>query len=183
METRKGRQDCLELMPRHTRSKRPNLPKKDLLRNRREIVRRGITRTGATSFTDALQKLRDQPTDVYGPDDDQCIRVKSEEFKMVRVEFPNAQAKHYRPYKIAWLVKHKRWPRRGRECSHLCGSKECFNVNHLTEETNAQNNRRRRCHHKLTKWAEQQQPDDLKITFDTFDKGNCGCRKECFIML
>ena len=49
-------------------------------------MRRGITRTGATSFTDALQKLRDQPTDVYGPDDDQCIRVKSEEFKMVRVD-------------------------------------------------------------------------------------------------
>ena len=171
----------IELMPRHKRQKRTNIPKKPVLRRRSQVILQG-----ETPFTTALQELRsNQETEIYGPRDDQCIRVKSKDFKKAKVEFTNARPKYYRPYKIAWLAAKRRWPGQNLECSHLCGSKECFNASHLVEETNADNHARRKCHNKLRKWAaERIQCVNLKVTFDTFGKRSCGCaRKECFIML
>ena len=99
--------------------------------------------------------------DVYGPLDDQCVRVSSKDFKKVRVVISvDAEPKFYRPYKIAWLAHYGRWPnditgREKRECSHLCGAKECFNVEHLIEETNATNQSRRICHNELKRMAKE----------------------------
>ena len=189
METRKRRRDRIgralsefdniQLMPRHKRQRRHIVPKKDVL-SRGQVIQ-----IGGAPFVRALARLRNQlTTETYGPAGDQCVRVHPEEFKKVKVEFAGAQAQYYRPYKIAWLAEHERWPNPGLECSHLCGSKECFNVSHLTEETCTRNHERRKCHNNLKRWTEDDQPDALKITYDTFfEDGTCGHDIECFIMI
>ena len=171
----------IKLMPTHKRRKRPNMQKKRILKDETQIMSQGTA-----PFVRALVRLQNlSTTDTYGPAGDQCITVRSEDFKKVRVDFDdNARAKYYRPYKIAWLAEHGAWPGGTKQCSHLCGAKECINVDHLVAETTQRNNSRKICHNKLIKWAEERQlSSDLKYTFDTFGEGKCGHPKECFIMI
>ena len=125
-----------------SRRRRKRIRRKNRRPKRILQLRTAILSGGRRPFRRALRRLDNAHTEIYGPVDDRCVRVHPADFKKVRVVIAaNAQPKFYRPYKIAWLARHGRWPECTastdaepeiiRECSHLCGAKECFNVKHL----------------------------------------------------
>ncbi len=154
--------------------------KKRRKRQRILKLRTDVLSEGRGPFRTALRILQNGTRDVYGPLLDQCVRIPSKDFKKVRVVISaDAEPKLYRPYKIAWLAHYGRWPnditgREKRECSHLCGAKECFNVEHLIEETNATNQSRRICHNELKRMAKERKLNEyVKVTYALFEKGHC----------